>query len=108
MKYTDEWGNKWNISFTLNRDNKGRITLQSWCEEGPYATIMRPIGNGKRIKDTFSEYLDTNNSGHIIAAMKKRGYIEVSETEVGFSGYCMYPLGKLTEKFFEKEMGVKI
>ena len=43
--------------------------------------------------------LDTNNSGELIKEMRKQKLIKLTDRTVS-SGYCVYPIGKLTKKFY--------
>ena len=47
--------------------------------------------------------LDTNNSGELIKEMKKQKLIKLTDRTVS-SGFCVYPIGKLTKKFYTESL----
>ena len=47
--------------------------------------------------------LDTNNCGNAADAMVEQGYVKLTRRKVK-SGFCEYPVGKLTKKFFNEEL----
>ena len=52
--------------------------------------------------------LDTNNSRELINAMVENGLIEIMPYIAIRSGYCEYPKGRITKKFFDEIAGDKI
>ena len=52
--------------------------------------------------------LDVNNSKELIDAMVENGLIEMTSFIGVRSGYCDYPKGRLTKKFFDEVVGDKV
>jgi hypothetical protein len=51
--------------------------------------------------------LDVNNVGDLIDAMVHNELIEITPRIAVRSGFCEYPIGKLTKKFFNEVVGDK-
>lgn len=99
MKYTDEYGNRYELRFYRARYQMGGMAiLAECCEEGedfwePYADVTTYIFAPK---GDNCAYLDTNNVGHLVQAMIDAGYVELTGRTAA-SGWCVYPEGHFNE-----------
>lgn len=96
------YGDTYNVWFTKgNYANNNSLAVQAWCDEGPFATVTVNLTESKRLKENQA-YLDINNCSELISEMEDNGYVEIDEQNFGLSGFCMYPCGTFTEKFFKE------
>ena len=107
MKYFNEYyGETYNVTFDVTTyANNGSLAVQAYCDDGePYGTVTvnTPYSAGNE-KDVA--FLDTNNCGSLIRQMVDDGLIELTG-KYASSGFCNYPQGKFTEKFYENEVSV--
>ena len=107
MKYFSEYcGETYNLTFEATTyQNNGSLAVQAYDEEGmPFAivTVNTPYSDTNE-KDVA--FLDTNNSGSLVRQMVDDGLIELTGRYVQ-SGYCSYPQGKFTKKFYESEVKI--
>ena len=105
MRVVNEWnGEVENIKFVASKyANNGSLAVQAYCEDGePYATITVNLPDSDMNGENMA-FLDTNNCDSLIRQMADAGYVELLPMYVN-SGFCSYPLGAFTDKFFESEV----
>lgn len=76
------------LEITEYRKPKGRVALQLWCEDGPYATVSVNLPNEPCKEGQF--FVDTNNCPWAEAWLEKND-IATDDGYLSFSGYCAYP-----------------
>lgn len=74
---------------------KGRVALQLWCEDGPYATLSVNLPDERCGEDEF--FVDVNNCPWATHFLEENGIAE-DAYDFGFSGFCCYPKYKLIRK----------
>lgn len=101
MKYTF-YDEEYDLCFIITQyaDN-GTLAVEAYDpKEGPFATVTVNLPESDEL-ESDQQYLDMNNSQNLVLAMAKEGYI-VLTNKVAFSGFCAYPMGVFTEKFFKE------
>ena len=103
MKYTDRFGNEYELSFKIMQYVNNTTAVRAICcdDYSPYATITKNIPQYSDNLLEDSAYLDTNNCGDLIKAMIDNGYITLADSYVD-NGFCRYPLGTFTKKFYDE------
>lgn len=82
------------------RTPKGRVALQLWCDDGPYATLSVNLPDERCGEDEF--FVDVNNCPWATQFLEENGIAE--DTYIfGFSGFCCYPKYKLLRKELEED-----
>ena len=103
MKYTDVFGVTYELSFKTAEYFNGTTCLQAICEDGePYARVSVNL-NESVLCDKREFYVDVNNCGELVDAMIAEGYLE-DMGDVARSGFCTYPLVRMTDKFVEEQL----
>lgn len=71
--------------------NNHTLAIQSYCEDGPFATLTINIPGGCA-GDNFA-YVDTNNCPWAPRFLEENGLARDTGI-IGYSGFCSYPLFK--------------
>lgn len=99
------YGKSYDIYFTVGKyksNNTLAIDASFTDEDGfedYYGNVSKNLVNTRLLADN-EFYADTNNNFLLIDEMLKKGLIKQTE-EYATSGFCKYPLMRLTEKFKE-------
>lgn len=70
----------------------GEDVGEPWCDITKNLPYRRELAENEA-------FLDMNNASDVIGEMTKEGYITLTG-EYTSSEFCIYPLGRFTEKFF--------
>ena len=104
MKYTDKYGNDYELMFVKGMYVAGELAIVVYCDDGegwgwePYAdlTVHLPYP----IFEPDCAFLDTNNCGHLVNAMIDEGLVTLTGRE-GVSGFCTYPEGRFDSEWLD-------
>ena len=101
MKYTDQYGETYDLTFAKSKylDN-GRPYVEAWCEEGPYADVTVNIFAPLTEYDGYHVHADTNNVPHLVDWMCEQGLMTKTGL-MGESGWCVYPEVELNHEWFD-------
>lgn len=100
----NSYGNEYDISFVRDTYvNNGSLYVGAIDNEDGclFCSVTVNLPASDRISENDCAYLDTNNAENVIDQMIDEGYIEML-SDMAFSGFCCYPLGRFTEKFFKE------
>ena len=96
MQYTDQYGETYDLTFVKSEYTLGGLAIIAYCEDGPYATVT--VWLDEPVTNERCAYLDTNNCGHLIGWLIKKGYVRQT-FRYARSGFCEYPEGMFDEEF---------
>ena len=101
----NSYGNEYDLHFVRSEyANNGSLYVGAICSDGePFCDVTVNLDESQYIRNPKAAYLDTNNSANVISEMIEEGYVVIDETDGAESGFCYYPLGVFTDKFFEEE-----
>jgi hypothetical protein len=94
--YTDKYCN----NNSLYVGAMGKCSEDEW--EEPYCDVTVNLPRSGIIQNERAAFLDMNNSGNVITKMIEEGYIEIVDGMEERSGFCVYPLGIFTDKFWNE------
>ena len=105
----DSYGKQYEITFYTSRysnNNALFVGAIGKCSEDdfeePYCDVTVNLPPSGMIQNERAAYLDMNNSGNVINKMVEEGYIEMVDGVEYASGFCVYPLGIFTDKFWKE------
>lgn len=94
LKVVSQWtGEEVNVWLQIGEYEKGGVSLQLWCDEGPYATLSVNLGKVK--KGQF--FVDTNNCPWAPKWLEENAIAKPLD-KIARSGFCWYPLYKLCDE----------
>lgn len=96
MKYADQYGETYDLTFVKDEYELGGLAVIAYCEDGPYAVVTTwlpdPVTNER------CAYLDTNNCKHLVEWLIDKGYVRQTY-RYARSGFCEYPEGMFDDEF---------
>ena len=100
MKYTDQYGETYDLVFKCGTYYNRRPAVVAWCDGGPYATVTVNIDAPLSECDGYHTYVDTNNVAHLVDWMCEQGLMTKTGL-MGESGWCVYPEVELNHEWFD-------
>ena len=89
------------LTLTREEYGNGRLAIQAWEKDGPFGTISVNLPDEDCPKGHC--FIDTNNMPEAARFLIENGIGE-DTGDVGFSGFCVYPLFKIDESKLEPSM----
>lgn len=100
-RFTNPWTGETEtvyIEITEYRNPKGRVALQMYDNEGPYATLS--VNLPKEKCDDGEFFVDVNNCPWAPEFLEKKK-IAKPTFDMAFSGFCCYPKYKLRKEMMK-------